>query len=124
MNKVSKTGIIFFIFLIVGFIIYSIITIESFGDLYIEQVRVSDSENTLKSLDDKELIELGKSVCKSGNTWTNEEYSILAIKNVLMEYGINVNIDNRIIPIIRFQSIYELCPENIIILENIFQTNE
>jgi len=123
-NKVSKTGIIFFIFLIVGFIIYSIITIESFGDLYIEQVRVSDSENTLKSLDDKELIELGKSVCKSGNTWTNEEYSILAIKNVLMEYGINVNIDNRIIPIIRFQSIYELCPENIIILENIFQTNE
>ena len=124
MNKVSKTGIIFFIFLIVGFIIYSIITIESFGDLYIEQVRVSDSENTLKSLDDKELIELGKSVCKSGNTWTNEEYSILAIKNVLMEYGINVNIDNRIIPIIRFQSIYELCPENIIILENIFQTKE
>ena len=124
MNKVSKTGIIFFIFLIVGFIIYSIITIESFGDLYIEQVRVSDSENTLKSLDDKESIELGKSVCKSGNTWTNEEYSILAIKNVLMEYGINVNIDNRIIPIIRFQSIYELCPENIIILENIFQTNE
>ena len=27
---------------------------------------------------------------------------------------------NRIIPIIRFQSIYELCPENINVLEEIF----
>ena len=31
-----------------------------------------------------------------------------------------VDINNRIIPILRFQSTYELCPENISVLEGLF----
>ena len=108
----------------IAVIIYSIITAESFGDIYIEELRIADSNNTIKELSDKTSIELGKEVCSNTVNWINEESSLLSIQKILTEYGINVKSDNRIIPIIRFQSIYELCPENINALENIFKNNE
>ena len=37
-----------------------------------------------------------------------------------MDYNIELGIEDRIIPILRFQSTYELCPENISVLENLF----
>ena len=44
--------------------------------------------------------------------------------NELINNEIVVDEKNRIIPILRFQSIYELCPENIPYLEQIFIINE
>ena len=35
-----------------------------------------------------------------------------------------IETDNRIIPILRFQSTYELCPENISTLEKLFQNEK
>ena len=76
-------------------------------------------------------------IYKITGVWGNHEGSILlwllvmtffgflfSIQNILILNGKDVQNDDRIIPIIRFQSIYELCPENINVLEEIFGSNE
>ena len=73
---------------------------------------------------DETIIEIGKLVCSETNDWIDEETSLLSIQNLLLQSGIDLKKENRIIPIIRFQSIYELCPENINVLEEIFGNNE
>ena len=63
-------------------------------------------------------------MCNETKNWVNQKTSILSIQNILILNGKNIESNNRIIPIIRFQSIYELCPENINVLEEIFSSNE
>ena len=72
----------------------------------------------------KNAIEIGKSVCNEANNWSDEETSLFSVQNILLKNNINVKKEDRIIPILRFQSIYELCPENINFLEGIFGNNE
>ncbi len=124
MNNITKIVFLVFIIFVTGIIIYSIINEESFGDIYIEQLRISDADKTLNDFSNEITIEIGKTICIEANNWTNEEISLLSIQNILLQNGIDVKIENRIIPIIRFQSIYELCPENINVLEEIFVNNE
>ena len=124
MNNISKIGFLIFTIFITGIIIYSITNAENFGDNYIEQLRIADADKTLGNLNDEIAIEIGKSTCREANSWTIEETSLLSIQNILLQNGIDVKKENRIIPIIRFQSIYELCPENINVLEEIFSNNE
>ncbi len=124
MNNISRIGFILFFILVIGIIIYSNITTESFGQSYIEQLRIADADRTLNNINDKALIEIGKSVCTDTKNWLNQESSILSIQNILLNNGLNLKKENRIIPIIRFQSIYELCPEEINVLERIFEKNE
>ena len=124
MNNISKIGFLIFIIFVAGIIIYSITNSENFGDSYIEQLRIADADKTLENLNDEIAIEIGKSACREASNWTSEETSLLSIQNILLQNGIDVKKENRIIPIIRFQSIYELCPENIKILEEIFANNE
>ena len=107
-----------------GIIIYSITTTERFGDSYIDQLRIADADETLETFSDEIVIEIGKSVCNEAINWIDEETSLILIQNILLENGIEVKKENRIIPIIRFQSIYELCPENINLLEDLFGKNE
>jgi len=123
-NNITKIVFLVFIIFVTGIIIYSIINEESFGDIYIEQLRISDADKTLNDFSNEITIEIGKTICIEANNWTNEEISLLSIQNILLQNGIDVKIENRIIPIIRFQSIYELCPENINVLEEIFVNNE
>ena len=113
---------VFILFLIslIFFITFTSFNSDSFGDSFIEQIRIADSENTLGSTSDDKLIEIGKDVCSSSNLWTNEQSSIEVIYNLLKGYNFNIEVDNRIIPILRFQSTYELCPENISVLEGLF----
>ena len=94
--------------------------VESFGENFISQIRIADSENTLKSITDEELVIIGKEVCESSETWGNEQGSLTSIKNVLNENGIVVTINDRLLPIMRFQSTYELCPEYVNRLESLF----
>ena len=110
---------VFILFLIslIFFITFTSFNLDSFGDSFIEQIRIADSENTLSSTDDDKLVQIGKDICTSSNLWTNEQKSIDVIYNLLKEYNFKIEADNRIIPILRFQSTYELCPENISVLE-------
>ena len=124
MNNTTKFVFLIFSIFVTGIIIYSIITAESFGDVYIEQLRIADADKTLSDFSDEIAIEIGKSACIETNNWIDEETSLLSIQNILLQNGIDVKKDNRIIPIIRFNSIYELCPENINVLEEIFGNNE
>ena len=123
-NNISKIGFLVFIVCVTAIIVYSIYTSEGFGENYIEQLRISDADKTLSDLNDEILIKIGKSVCNETNNWVSEKTSIFSIQNILILNGRDVEIDDRIIPIIRFQSIYELCPENINVLEEIFGSNE
>ncbi len=124
MNNILKIGFVVFIIFVTAIIVYSISTSEGFGDNYIEQLRMSDADGALSNLSDEILIKIGKSVCNETKNWINQKTSILSIQNILILNGKNIESNNRIIPIIRFQSIYELCPENINVLEEIFSSNE
>ena len=124
MNNILKIGFVVFIIFVTAIIVYSISTSEGFGDNYIEQLRMSDADDTLSNLSDEILVKIGKSVCNETKNWVNQKTSILSIQNILILNGKNIESNNRIIPIIRFQSIYELCPENINVLEEIFSSNE
>ncbi len=124
MNNISKIGFIISIIFVSGLIIYSITTYERFGDSYINQLRIADADKTLNTFSDEIVIEIGKSVCNEANNWKDDETSLFSIQNILIQNGIEVKKENRIIPIIRFHSIYELCPENINVLEELFGKNE
>mgnify|MGYP005714551735 FL=1 len=123
-DKTLISFIVIFIISVISFISYSTFNSETFGDEFINQVRIADSEDTLNELDDSDLINLGKEICLNAEKWINEYSSIEIITSQINNYGLSINKDNRIVPILRFQSTYELCPENISQLENLFINNE
>ena len=123
-DKTLISFIVIFIISVISFISYSTFNSETFGDEFINQVRIADSEDTLNELDDSDLINLGKEICLNAEEWINENASIEIITSQINNYGLLINKDDRIVPILRFQSTYELCPENISQLENLFINNE
>jgi hypothetical protein len=121
MNNKTIIGVtIFFIISIIFYITFSSLSTDNFGDSFVEQIRIADSEDTLKDYSVDALIQIGKNICNSSNQWIDEQVSLNVILSVLNENEVKVNINNRIIPILRFQSTYELCPENISVLEGLF----
>ena len=121
MNNKTIIGVtIFFIISIIFYITFSSLSTGNFGDSFIEQIRIADSENTLENYSDDTLIQVGKDICNSSNQWINEQTSLKVIFGLLNDNEIKVDINNRIIPILRFQSTYELCPDNISVLEELF----
>ena len=125
MNNKAVIGFsIIFIVTVIIFITISSLNSDNFGDSFIEQIRISDSENSLEKKSDAILIQLGRDICNSSSKWTNEQNSLNIIFNLLKIYEIEVDINDRIIPILRFQSTYELCPENISVLEDLFKIAE
>ena len=119
-NKTIIGVTIFFIISIVFYITFSSLSTDNFGDSFVDQIRIADSEDTLENYSDDILIQVGKDICNSSNQWTDEQTSLNVILNLLNDNDIKVDINNRIIPILRFQSTYELCPENISVLEGLF----
>ena len=121
MNNKTIIGVtIFFIISTIFFITCSSLSTDNFGDSFVEQIRIADSEDTLSNYSDNALIQVGKDICNSSNQWIYEQASLNVILNILNDNEIKVDINNRIIPILRFQSTYELCPENISVLEGLF----
>jgi len=121
MNNKTIIGVtIFFIISIISYITFSSLSFNNFGESFVEQIRIADSENTLENYSDDTLIQIGKEICTSSNQWVDEQTSLNVIFNLLNDSEIKVDINNRIIPILRFQSTYELCPENISVLEDLF----
>ena len=121
MNNKTIIGVtIFFIISVIFYITFSSLSTDNFGDSFVEQIRIADSEDTLEIFSDDTLIQVGKDICNSSNQWIDEQASLNVILNLLNDNDIKVDINNRIIPILRFQSTYELCPENISVLEGLF----
>ena len=120
-NKTILGTTIIFIITVIVFITSSSLNSDNFGDSFIVQIRISDSEKTLEDISDEILIQVGKDICNSSSEWKDEQESLNVILNLLKKYEIEVDISDRIIPILRFQSTYELCPENITVLDNLFK---
>lgn len=125
MNNKSVIVVIFiFLISLIVFITFFSVNPNSFGESFVEQIRIADSENTFSSTSDEKLIQIGKDICTSSNLWKDEQKSLEIIYNLLAEYNFKIEADNRIIPILRFQSTYELCPENISVLEGLFSNEK
>ena len=120
MKKIPTFSFTVFIVLIISLIIVFINSDDTFGQTFIEQIRVADSDDTLNTLSDEQLVSLGKAVCQSSAEWKDENNSLIVINNIVSDYDINTSFDDRIIPILRFQSSYELCPEYVERLESLF----
>ena len=75
-DKTLISFIVIFIISVISFISYSTFNSETFGDEFINQVRIADSEDTLNELDDSDLINLGKEICLTAEKWINENASI------------------------------------------------
>ncbi len=120
MKKIPTFSFTVFIVLIISLIIVFINSDDTFGQTFIEQVRVADSDDTLDTLSDEKLVSLGKAVCQSSAEWKDENNSLLVINNIVSDFDINTSVDDRILPILRFQSSYELCPEYVERLESLF----
>ena len=124
MKKIPIFSVIIFIILSISYIVYQNLSSESYGSEFVKQIRIADAEDTLENIPENTLINMGKNICISSVDWTDVETSENLIRNELINNEIVVDEKNRIIPILRFQSIYELCPENIPYLEQIFIINE
>ena len=120
MKKIPTFSFTVFIVLIISLIIVFINNDDTFGQTFIEQIRVADSDDTLDTLSDEKLVSLGKAVCQSSLEWKDENNSLIVINNIVSDFDINTSVDDRILPILRFQSSYELCPEYVERLESLF----
>ncbi len=120
MKKIPTFSFTVFIVLIISLIIVFINSDDTFGQTFIEQIRVADSDDTLDTLSDEKLVSLGKAVCQSSAEWKDENNSLVVINNIVSDFDINTSVDDRILPILRFQSSYELCPEYVERLESLF----
>ena len=120
MKKIPTFSFTVFIVLIISLIIVFINSDDTFGQTFIEQIRVADSDDTLDTLSDEQLVSLGKAVCQSSAELKDENNSLIVINNIVSDYDINTSFNDRIIPILRFQSSYELCPEYVERLESLF----
>ena len=124
MKKIPIFSVIVFIILSISYIVYQNLSSESYGREFVKQIRIADAENTLENISDNSVVNIGKNICLSSPEWSNVDISENLIRIELLNNQIEVREDNRIIPILRFQSVYELCPENIPYLEKIFTLNE
>ena len=70
MNNKTIIGVtIFFIISVIFFITFSSLSTDNFGDSFVEQIRIADSEDTLENYSDDTLIQVGKDICNSSNQW-------------------------------------------------------
>ncbi len=120
MKKLPIFSFLIFVITLILVIIVFNTRVETFGETFVSQIRVADSDNTLTNVLDSELISIGKKICESSDNWTDENTSLLVIQDVLLAGDVTVDIEDRIIPIMRFQSTYELCPEYVSRLESLF----
>ena len=121
--------LLFFSIITISIVVYQIRNVDKYGNEFIEQIRLADSDNVLVEYLEEDLIVLGKDICNSSLEWTSSDESNILIHKLIMLNPntlsqVDIDKDNRLIPILRFHSIYELCPEHVSSLETIFTTDE
>ena len=119
----------FFSIITISIVVYQIRNVDKYGNELIQQIRLADSDNVLVEYLEEDLIVLGKDICNSSLEWTSSDESNILIHKLIMLNPntlsqVDIDKDNRLIPILRFHSIYELCPEHVSSLETIFTTDE
>ena len=83
MNNKAIIGVtIFFIISVIFFITFSSLSTDNFGDSFVEQIRIADSEDTLENYSDDTLIQVGKDICNSSNQWIDEQASLLSLIHI------------------------------------------
>jgi len=111
-------------------ILYIYIDREIYGETFVNEIRLADRDNALSVLPDAELIQLGREVCFKSSNWDSFENSnkdtAREIAKALVSMGDNTLIveTSSIITFLRYQSIYELCPENISILSKLIEQDQ
>ncbi len=125
-NIIFKLIAVAFIFTI----IYVYVSRDIYGETFVNEIRLADRDNILTELTDKELVELGKEICIKSNTWENLKSSNTDITKEILK-TISTEIDtlsivesSSILTFLRYQSIYELCPENIHILSKLIKKEQ
>ena len=76
MKKIPTFSFTVFIVLIISLIIVFINSDDTFGQTFIEQIRVADSDDTLDTLSDEQLVSLGKAVAPG-------QFSIDEVKKII-----------------------------------------
>ncbi len=111
-------------------IVYLYVSRNIYGETFVSEIRLADRNNTLIELSNQELIQLGKEICLSSTTWENLQASNKDISKKIMEKlytekdAIRIVESNSILTFLRYQSIYELCPENIYILSKLIKQQQ
>tara|TARA_B110000014_G_C20004900_1_gene520830 strand:+ start:225 stop:626 length:402 start_codon:yes stop_codon:yes gene_type:complete len=111
-------------------ILYIYIDREIYGETFVNEIRLADRDNALSVLPDDELIQLGREVCFKSSNWDSFEDSnkdiAREIAKALVSMGDNTLLveTSSIITFLRYQSIYELCPENISILSRLIEQDQ
>ena len=111
-------------------ILYIYIDREIYGETFVNEIRLADRDNALSVLPDAELIQLGREVCFKSSNWDSFENSnkdtAREIAKALVSMGDNTLVveTSSIITFLRYQSIYELCPENISILSKLIEQDQ
>ena len=120
MKKIPIFSFVIFVVLNISVIVFFNVNNDIFGETFINQIKVADSNNTLSQLSDEELVSVGVAICESSTDWADDNISLEIIQSVVSKSGVIISIEDRIIPILRFQSSYELCPEYVERLESLF----
>ena len=103
---------------------------ETYGSVFVNEIRVADQDAILATLSDEQLIQLGKTICsdliesltlsESNVTVTDRVISLLP--ELYAEQLLASS--NRIIIILRYQAIYELCPDKVPVLSNFIELEQ
>ena len=92
---------------------------ETYGSVFIEEVRLADQDTILETLSDNQLIQLGREICSDVVESLTLIDSNIAIAEKIMSQLSNSDVNillessNRIIIFLRYQAIYELCPDKV-----------
>jgi len=103
---------------------------ETYGSVFVSEVRLADQDAILKNLSDEKLIQLGKNICSDVTGSLTLSESNVAVTNLILPLLPNHYVDqllessNRIIIILRYQAIYELCPDKVSILSNYIKEDQ
>lgn len=103
---------------------------ETYGSVFVSEVRLADQDAILETLSDEQLIQLGKTICSDLiGSLTLSESNIAVINRIISLLSTHyvaqlLESSNRIIIILRYQAIYELCPDKVSILSNFIKAEQ
>ena len=103
---------------------------ETYGSIFIEEIRIADQDAILEPLTDAQLTQLGREICSDVNKSSTLTESNIAVGKRTISILSDSYTDelikslNRIIIILRYQAIYELCPDKVPVLSNFIEKVE
>ena len=100
---------------------------ETYGSIFIEEIRIADQDAILASITDAQLTQLGREICSDVNKSSTLTESNIAVSKLTISILSDSYTDelvkslNRLVIILRYQAIYELCPDKVPLLSNFIE---